>query len=391
MYVTHYIIKTRKILKAITNGHKFILMKKSILERVICPVCKKKKLALDKIFSTEFDEVIDGTILCKSCHTWYPIIKGIPRLLPEELKYHTLQNHNQRYIQRYQSLLPPMKKNALPSQKETRDKINTADAFAYEWKTWSKAKKKHYEQFIHWTEPFSPSYFKGKKVLDAGCGTGNHSSYMADWGAETYAIDLGEAITVAYENKNIFKPNIHYIQADINNPPFQENYFDFIYSQGVLHHLPNPKKGFKALLPTLKKEGIILLRMYNQEENFFMIYIIEKGLKRLLQFCSFTFIRSISFIMATMLYFIIKRMYIPFYQINKKLSESILPYSYYFVYLSQFSFYQLHSIVFDLLIAPLAFYYSKEELIGWYKENNLKIISILGEKEGAWRISGEKK
>lgn len=365
-------------------------MKKNLLTIVICPHCRKKKLMLKHAFAYEFGEVIDGVILCSHCDSWYPIIKGIPRLLPEELKVHILKEYNQKFLERYKEYLPQERDAKKLLEKETRAKVQTSDAFGYEWTHWPEARKKHYEQFIHWTEPYAPEYFKGKTVLDAGCGTGNHSSYMAEWGATIFGIDLSEAITVVYENKNLFKPNAHFIQADLYHPPFEENFFDFIYSQGVLHHLPQPEQGFATLVKYLKKGGIILIRMYGKEENFFMIYIIEKGVKKIMRFLKFSVIETLAYTLAIALYLITSIVYKPIYALDKEVAKKILPYHYYLVYISQFSFYQLHSIIFDLLIAPLAFYYTKEGLLEWYEKCGLKVVHILGKDEGAWRIAGEK-
>ena len=365
-------------------------MKKELLTIVVCPCCRKKELTLSHIFSNEFQEVIDGIIVCAHCNNWYPVIKGIPRLLPDELKYSILKTYNSCFIERYKDYIPNIGFTEKLLEKELKAKVQTSDAFGYEWTHWPEAKKGHYGQFVHWTEPYSPSFFKGKVVLDAGCGTGNHCGYMADWGATIIGIDFSEAITVTYENKNLFKPHAHFIQADIYHPPFPEEYFDFIYSHGVLHHLLDPEKGFHTLGMHLKKGGTILIRMYNKEDNFFMIYFIEKFFKGIIKHLPFFVINAISFFLASLLFFIIHTIYKPFYKINKKLGEILLPYFYYFIYISQFSFYQLHLIVFDLLIAPLAFYYKKDELLKWYAKPNFEVISILGKDEGAWRIAGRK-
>lgn len=359
-------------------------MKRTLLKLIICPECKKD-LYINKTFKVESQEIIEGTLKCKSCQNWYPIIKAIPRLLPSNLRDHNLLTNNLRFLNEYRKELPTIK----IITKKTKDiKNQTSEAFGYEWLNWPKPKKKHYNQFIHWTEPFKPAYFKNKIVLDAGCGTGNHANYITEWRAKTFAIDLSESITVAYYNRNLFKKNSHYIQADIYNLPFKPNFFDFIYSQGVLHHLPNPEKGFTKLLTHLKKSGVILTRIYNREDNFFMIYIIEGIFKKLIKNLPFKVINTIAYFQAATLYTIIHLIYKP---VNKiKFLDKILPYFEYLNYLSNFSFYQIHSIVFDLLIAPLAFYYSKSELLNWYVKNKLKIISIQGYKEGAWRISGQK-
>jgi magnesium-protoporphyrin O-methyltransferase len=45
-----------------------------------------------------------------------------------------------------------------------------------------------------------PMDLRGRRVLDAGCGSGRHAYYAARFGAEVCAIDLGPAVEVARRN-----------------------------------------------------------------------------------------------------------------------------------------------------------------------------------------------
>ena len=59
-------------------------MKKGLMEVLACPICKHHPLDLH-VFH-EDQEVIEGLIICKQCHRWYPIIEEIPYMLPDELR-----------------------------------------------------------------------------------------------------------------------------------------------------------------------------------------------------------------------------------------------------------------------------------------------------------------
>jgi len=52
------------------------------------------------------------------------------------------------------------------------------------------------------------------------------------------------------------------IQADIYNLPFKEGAFDLIYCLGVLHHLPNIKKAFEKMVDLTRRNGAILVYLY---------------------------------------------------------------------------------------------------------------------------------
>src|SRR3990172_2722911 len=104
------------------------------------------------------------------------------------------------------------------------------------------------EGFLTYIHPLGPEFFPGKLVLDAGCGFGRHLYYAAEFGAEVVGVDFSAAVEAARANTAGCK-GIHLVQADIYRLPFREASFDFAYSLGVLHHLPDPERGFQALVP----------------------------------------------------------------------------------------------------------------------------------------------
>lgn len=59
-------------------------MKKSLMDIICCPM-DKHELELT-VESAEDDEVIDGTLVCTECGEEYPIVEGIPNLLPPDMR-----------------------------------------------------------------------------------------------------------------------------------------------------------------------------------------------------------------------------------------------------------------------------------------------------------------
>ena len=102
------------------------------------------------------------------------------------------------------------------------------------------------------------NYFKGKVCADLGCGsTGAGALNLLNMGAkEVHLMDL---------HKHIFKPikkNLEKYEGkfylhvgSLEKVPFENNYFDFILCQGVIHHMDKDKKGFKEIHRVLKKNG----------------------------------------------------------------------------------------------------------------------------------------
>jgi len=106
-----------------------------------------------------------------------------------------------------------------------------------------------------------------KFILEVGSGTCQLSSYLAiGTNNNIFALDgaynsllLGKK----FANQNNIN-NIHFINADLFDDIFPNTIFDFIWCNGVLHHTKDPYNGFVNLVKKLKKDGIILVGLYNQ-------------------------------------------------------------------------------------------------------------------------------
>jgi 2-polyprenyl-3-methyl-5-hydroxy-6-metoxy-1,4-benzoquinol methylase len=106
-----------------------------------------------------------------------------------------------------------------------------------------------------------------KDILEVGCGTGQLSIYFSIGNNNrVYALDptltsinLGKE----FAKKNKIK-NIKFVNADIFDDIFNDKTFDFIWTNGVLHHTKNPKLAFDIISKYLKKNGYILVGLYNK-------------------------------------------------------------------------------------------------------------------------------
>lgn len=109
----------------------------------------------------------------------------------------------------------------------------------------------------------NPDELRGKLIFDAGCGSGAISIEMAKtFGMEVVAMDLAFGVELAYERND--SPYVHFIQGSVLAPPFKERMFDYLYSAGVLHHTnPDTQKAFRAIVPTLKKDGRCFIWLYH--------------------------------------------------------------------------------------------------------------------------------
>ncbi len=217
--------------------------KEKLIETLRCPACLKRVDLNDGAVS---DTEGGAVLACVRCGHDYPILDGIPRMLLSPLKEALLNSGEVRGTNAKQ--------------------VKTAFSFGYEWQNFPEMYAEWEKQFFDYMQPRTEEFFKGKKVLDAGCGNGRFAFYAAKYGAEVWAIDLGPAVEVAQRNVEPFE-NAHVIQADLHQPPFALESFDFIYSIGVLHHLPDPEAAFHNLLRYLKPGGEIQIYLYWKPEG----------------------------------------------------------------------------------------------------------------------------
>lgn len=140
-------------------------------------------------------------------------------------------------------------------------KRRTAASFGYEWRHFAEMRPQWEQNFLAYMAPKGHEWFSGRLVLDAGAGTGRHAYYAARDGADVVAVDIGPAIEVARRNTAEL-PNVLAVQADLYELPFADGTFDFVYSIGVLHHLPDPPAALRELLRVLRPGGDVTIYLY---------------------------------------------------------------------------------------------------------------------------------
>jgi SAM-dependent methyltransferase len=248
-------------------------------------------------------------------------------------------------------------------------KKKTADSFGFEWTQFHQLKSE--KGFLDFIGPIDKEFFKGKLVLDAGCGNGSYSNYSASYGAEVIAIDFSDAVSVAQENtKNM---DVQVVRADITHPPFKEGTFDYIFSIGVLHHLPEPETGFQQLVPLLKPGALISIWVYGRAKQWAAVYFYEPLIKithrlphRLLYYLCY--VPAIIMEISNRIYRFLRWIHLPNI-------ASILPFKFY----SEYPFSVKLNDAFDTFATPSARYYTEKEILDWFMRSNLTDIKITTE------------
>ena len=239
-----------------------------------------------------------------------------------------------------------------------RIKDRTISSFGFEWMKFSNVFAEYEANFLSYINPIDKGFFKGKLVLDAGCGAGRHTYFAEKYGANVVAFDISnEAVAVAKENMKGL-PNVEVMQADIYNLSSDwEGKFDYICCIGVLHHLEDPHLGFEKLAQLLKPGGAISIWVYGKKDNKLAIYLYEP-LRKTTTRIPHKALYYLSYPLA-MLVEVGNRLRLPLFR-----------------YYALFPFKTKWNDVFDVFSAPLAKYYALEEIQAWFEQSGMKDIAV---------------
>ena len=131
----------------------------------------ESSIRCEACYSAEIDQ---GTLTCASCPAWFPIIDGIPRLLPLSLRDEVLMRYHPDWVRRY----GPQQTDGVIDQSSSKRKdlvLSTIASFGFQWNAFSAMIPQWESNFRNYFGSLvTPPDFEGKNVLDAGCGFGRH-------------------------------------------------------------------------------------------------------------------------------------------------------------------------------------------------------------------------
>jgi len=153
----------------------------------------------------------------------------------------------------------------------------TVENWDREWKIYSRKPffKPNLKVITVICQTFS-NKLKGEKILELGAGSGCDIVSLAKKGAEAYAIDfsLQSIKTINYWSKRM-RVKITAKRADIKKIPFPNNYFNMVYSVGLMEHFKNYLSLIKEQIRVIKPGGFLLVDVPQK----FTLYTVAKHLR----------------------------------------------------------------------------------------------------------------
>jgi SAM-dependent methyltransferase len=233
--------------------------------------------------------------------------------------------------------------------------------------------------FEEWIKPHTLETFRGKTVVDCGCGGGQHIEFVAPLAAEALGVDLN---TTEVAKKYVQKfPNVSLLEGDLATIQLPKQY-DIAYCIGVIQHTVDPDKTFANIQTFVKPGGLVILWCYAKEGNFLNWGVLEP-LKRafLLRLPRKVFF-ALSWILTGIITPIVYTVYL--------LPLPFLPYYYYFKNWRKLSFGRNQLNVFDKLNAPITNFISREQVERWFNASEFSDVHIDHYNGISWRASGIK-
>ncbi len=126
--------------------------------------------------------------------------------------------------------------------------------------------------------------YKGRRVLDVGCGNGYVLSRYAREGAQVYGVDLTETgIVLCRRRFALSDLRGAFAVGSAEDLPYPDQTFDLVCSMGVLHHTPDTHKAVDEIFRVLKPGGRLIVMLYHRNSANFRVNLF---LRRMIQFRS---------------------------------------------------------------------------------------------------------
>lgn len=109
-----------------------------------------------------------------------------------------------------------------------------------------------------------------RHALDDGCGSGRYTVALQYLGCERVTgVDIsGESVDFARQ-MNPCPDKVEFVQGSVLDLPFDDATFDFVFSNGVLHHTASTEKGLREIRRVLQPGGRCWLYLYGGKESLF--------------------------------------------------------------------------------------------------------------------------
>lgn len=219
---------------------------------------------------------------------------------------------------------------------------------------------------------------KNRKVAEIGSGTGRIVNMLLETGVRhVIAIEPSEAFSILTRNiKNPLRVTCLKITGE-QLPAYGD--LDYVFSIGVLHHIPDPKPVVKAALGALKPGGRFLVWLYGKEGNKPYLAVVHP-LRIITKHLPHCVLVGLVWILYYLLSFYIRlchRVSLPLKEYLLSIFEKMSPQ-------------KQRLIIYDQLNPAYAKYYTRQESIKLLEEGGFVDVKIHHRHGYSWTVVGVK-
>jgi ubiquinone/menaquinone biosynthesis C-methylase UbiE len=278
-----------------------------------------------------------------------------------------------------------------PSTKKNLENIdvNTVSSFGDEWVRYDQTQLSARERTTIFDGYFSLFPWKALDQMsvgfDMGCGSGRWAIVVAPRVGTLYCIDPStDALDVARKTLADHS-NVKFIESSANSISLNPGSFDFGYSLGVLHHVPDTSSALLACVSLLKPGAPFLLYLYYRFDNRPLWYRLIWEFSEIIRFIISKLPRLVKSLLSD---FLALSVYWPIARFSRLiewcgLNPSALPLSYY----RHLSFFTMRTDCRDRFGTPLERRFTRIEIEKMMTAAGLKNI-VFSDKEPYWVAVG---
>lgn len=111
---------------------------------------------------------------------------------------------------------------------------------------------------------FAARYAMGRRVLDAGCGTGYGAALMAAGGAARVT-GVDRAAAIVEDARAECPPGVELLEGDVRDLPFDDGTFDLVVCFEVIEHIEHPEEALRELARVVSPNGLVMVSSPNRD------------------------------------------------------------------------------------------------------------------------------
>lgn len=128
------------------------------------------------------------------------------------------------------------------------------------------------------TIPGEFGHWKGKTVLDVGCGAGLFAETMLSYDASVVAFDESQALideAKKHAEKNSLNARIDYRVGSADDlSMYEQNKYDAVFAFELIEHLDEPEKAINGMISALVDGGLLVISSPNRTSLGFLLGIV---------------------------------------------------------------------------------------------------------------------